>query len=212
MEVPPFFVFSAVALFALTVVAVGVHISMGNFADYEGITLLQEELAVRSSLAQVPSSTRSMRLQGLAEGEDKEAEKDGEDEEEVIRFENDKKVGGGDLMVPISMVDYENLGEGSIVDQVRFLSATPTTLTQHGGQPTHFHLRPVVCSGTPANCLVQMSSRPSGTRYGTGTGGVMIALRGARRGMKGQQRLRLRQRSRLSSPRHRAATSWKTWE
>jgi len=116
-EVPPFFVFSAVALFALTVVAVGVHISMGNFADYEGITLLQEELVVRSSLAQVPSSTRSMRLQGLAEGEDEEAEKDKEDEEEVIRFENDKKVGGGDLMVPISMVDYENLGEGSIVDQ-----------------------------------------------------------------------------------------------
>lgn len=221
---PPFFVFSAVALFALTVVAVGVHISMGNFADYEGITLLQEELVVRSSLAQVPSSTRSMRLQGLAEGEDEEAEKDKEDEEEVIRFENDKKVGGGDLMVPISMVDYENLGEGSIVDQVRFVSLSvarpPVPLfpdTYHADTTRWPADSPAfasgVCSGTPANCLVQMSSRPSGTRYGIGTGGVMTALRGFRGVMtKEQQHRRLRHRSRLSSPRQRGTASWKTWE
>ena len=56
------------------------------------------------------SSGRAMRIQGQA------AETP---PEEVIRFEADKKVGGGDLMVPVSMVDYENLGEGSIVDQVR---------------------------------------------------------------------------------------------
>ena len=128
MEVPPFFVFAAVSLFALTIIAVGVHASLGNFASYEGISLLQEDLVVRSSLALVPSTTRSMRLQGLAEGADDNAGGDAdvdesadEDEDEVIRFENDKKVGGGDLMVPISMVDYENLGEGSIVDQVRHM-------------------------------------------------------------------------------------------
>ena len=99
MEVPPFFVFAAVSLFALTIIAVGVHASLGNFASYEGISLLQEDLVVRSSLALVPSTTRSMRLQGLAEGADDNAGGDAdvdesadEDEDEVIRFENDKKV------------------------------------------------------------------------------------------------------------------------
>lgn len=61
------------------------------------------------------SSLRAARLQSLAETEDKKEEAGGDDE--VIRFENDYKVGGGDLEVPVSMVDYSNLGEGSIVDQ-----------------------------------------------------------------------------------------------
>jgi len=90
----------------VSVVAVSAHYSMGHFSNYHGIALLQEQLV------DVSSSSRGMRLQGLAaETEEKE------EEEEAIRFENDRKVGGGDLMVPVSMVDYENLGEGSIVDQ-----------------------------------------------------------------------------------------------
>ena len=111
MQVPPVFVAATIALVAMTVAAVTVHLSMGSFSRYRGVSLLQEQL-VRSSLAGMPSSTREMRIQGLA------AKEENAEEEEAIRFENDRKVGGGDLMVPVSMVDYENLGEGSIVDQV----------------------------------------------------------------------------------------------
>ncbi len=105
------FVAATIAVAAMMMAAVAVHLSIGSFSSYRGVSLLQEQL-VRSSLAAVPSSSRAMRIQGLAEA-NKEAKP------EVIRFEADKKVGGGDLMVPVSMVDYENLGEGSIVDQVR---------------------------------------------------------------------------------------------
>jgi hypothetical protein len=108
MQVPPVFVAATIAVAVMMMAAVTVHLSIGSFSNYRGVSLLQEQL-VRSSLAAVPSSSRAMRIQGLA------AEKP---PEEVIRFEADKKVGGGDLMVPVSMVDYENLGEGSIVDQV----------------------------------------------------------------------------------------------
>jgi hypothetical protein len=111
MQVPPVFVAATIAVAAMMMAAVAVHLSIGSFSSYRGVSLLQEQL-VRSSLAAVPSSSRAMRIQGLAEA-NKEAKP------EVIRFEADKKVGGGDLMVPVSMVDYENLGEGSIVDQVR---------------------------------------------------------------------------------------------
>ena len=125
MEVPPVFVVATIGLVAMTVVAVTFHLSAGSFSSYRGVSLMDEPL-VRTTLMQMPSSTREMRLQGLAE--DKE-----EEEEEAIRFENDKKVGGGDLMVPVSMVDYENLGEGSIVDQV------PPAATQHLFQPLASH-------------------------------------------------------------------------
>mmetsp|Transcript_40094 Transcript_40094/g.126052 ORF Transcript_40094/g.126052 Transcript_40094/m.126052 type:complete len:148 (+) Transcript_40094:261-704(+) len=57
---------------------------------------------------------KQVRVQALAaEKEEEEAEADAP----AIRYENDYKVGGGDLEVPVSMVDYDNLGEGSIVDQ-----------------------------------------------------------------------------------------------
>lgn len=112
-QVPPVFVAATLLLVVVSVVAVSAHYSMGHFSNYHGIALLQEQLV------DVSSSSRGMRLQGLAaETEEKE------EEEEAIRFENDRKVGGGDLMVPVSMVDYENLGEGSIVDQVRLLIHT----------------------------------------------------------------------------------------
>jgi len=107
-QVPPVFVAATLLLLIMSLVAVVTHYSMGHFSNYRGITLLQEQLV------DVASSTRGMRLQGLAAKEEKAKE----EEEEAIRFESDRKVGGGDLMVPVSMVDYENLGEGSIVDQV----------------------------------------------------------------------------------------------
>jgi len=107
-QVPPVFVAATLLLLIMSLVAVVTHYSMGHFSNYSGITLLQEQLV------DVASSTRGMRLQGLAAKEEKAKE----EEEEAIRFESDRKVGGGDLMVPVSMVDYENLGEGSIVDQV----------------------------------------------------------------------------------------------
>jgi hypothetical protein len=115
MQVPRVFVFATMALAVLSFAVLGFHYSMGHFSNYRGISLFQEEL-VSSSLVQVPSSSRKTRVQGLKE-EQKEGGDD-EDDEDAIRFENDWKMGGGDLMVPISMVDYENLGEGSIVDQV----------------------------------------------------------------------------------------------
>lgn len=55
---------------------------------------------------------KQVRVQALAAEEEEE-----EAEAPAIRYENDYKVGGGDLEVPVSMVDYDNLGEGSIVDQ-----------------------------------------------------------------------------------------------
>jgi len=72
-----------------------------------GIELVSRQAAMRGALRR-----RVPRQQLAAEEADSE-----EDEDPVIRFENDNKVGGGDLQVPVSMVDYENLGEGSIVDQ-----------------------------------------------------------------------------------------------
>eukprot|EP00960_Hanusia_phi_P038224 753336-Hanusia_phi.AAC.4 len=54
---------------------------------------------------------KQSRMQSLA------AQEEEEEEAPAIRYENDYKVGGGDLEVPVSMVDYDNLGEGSIVDQ-----------------------------------------------------------------------------------------------
>jgi len=66
------------------------------------------------------SSLRKSRMQSLAEAEGEkegESKEDTGDNDDVIRFENDYKVGGGDLEVPVSMIDYGNLGEGSIVDQ-----------------------------------------------------------------------------------------------
>jgi len=50
-------------------------------------------------------------------GGEQDGKDEDEDEDSVIRFENDDRVGGGDLMVPVGMIDYENLGQGSIVDQ-----------------------------------------------------------------------------------------------
>ena len=100
------------ALAVLIVTAVSVHLAIGSFRDYpHGVSLLQEDLV------QVASSTRNMRIQSLSHSAAQSAGTKGELEPEAIRFENDNKAGGGDLMVPVSMVDYENLGEGSIVDQ-----------------------------------------------------------------------------------------------
>mmetsp|Transcript_54828 Transcript_54828/g.114669 ORF Transcript_54828/g.114669 Transcript_54828/m.114669 type:complete len:197 (-) Transcript_54828:117-707(-) len=67
--------------------------------------------SMRRKLAILRARHASGRMQQLA---DAPAE---DDDTEYITFENDYKLGGGDLMVPVSMIDYENLGEGSIVDQ-----------------------------------------------------------------------------------------------
>ena len=89
----------------------GIRLTSGE----PGVVLVSRRAAMRSGLrAQLLAGGRGGRMQQLA---DADADADEEEEDPVIRFENDNKVMGGDLQVPVSMVDYENLGEGSIVDQ-----------------------------------------------------------------------------------------------
>merc|ERR1712205_191976 len=118
MRVPHIFVVCSAALAVLSLAAIAAHLSLGHFSSaYRSahtVSLLGGPL-LRGSL--VPGHS-GQRLQDLQEEEaTSEQGGAGEDTEEAIRFENDNRVGGGDLMVPVSMVDYENLGEGSIVDQ-----------------------------------------------------------------------------------------------
>lgn len=89
----------------------GIRLTSGE----PGVVLVSRRAAMRSGLrAQLLAGGRGGRMQQLA---DADADAEEEEEDPVIRFENDDKVMGGDLQVPVSMVDYENLGEGSIVDQ-----------------------------------------------------------------------------------------------
>lgn len=76
------------------------------FPCLKGVTVLRSRTPTARSTAQG--------WQALASSSGGEGSRD---EPDVIRFENDERVGGGDLLVPVGMVDYENLGQGSIVDQ-----------------------------------------------------------------------------------------------
>mmetsp|Transcript_3513 Transcript_3513/g.5606 ORF Transcript_3513/g.5606 Transcript_3513/m.5606 type:complete len:215 (-) Transcript_3513:190-834(-) len=121
-EVPkPLVAAAAVAGLALVVLAV-FQVTYGSYSDELGFQLLSKaDMATAAHLR--PQHLRSARVQKLADEDSEETAGDegnnGEEEKggDVIRFEDDYKVGGGDLEVPVSMVDYENLGEGSIVDQ-----------------------------------------------------------------------------------------------
>ena len=92
----------------------GIRLTSGE----PGVVLVSRRAAMRSGLrAQLLAGGRGGRMQQLADADADADADDDEEEDPVIRFENDNKVMGGDLQVPVSMVDYENLGEGSIVDQ-----------------------------------------------------------------------------------------------
>mmetsp|Transcript_43183 Transcript_43183/g.115514 ORF Transcript_43183/g.115514 Transcript_43183/m.115514 type:complete len:165 (-) Transcript_43183:1013-1507(-) len=76
----------------------------------------RRKLATKAALASTQGNSKA-RYQMLDGTPAAPADAAAENATDYITFENDYKLGGGDLMVPSTMVDYDNLGEGSIVDQ-----------------------------------------------------------------------------------------------
>jgi len=113
-RVPAALVVPAALACALVVAAAGIQL-VGH-SRVQGVSVLESRVPppARGASSHAWQSLATSQAGGGGGGE-----QDGEDEDEdsVIRFENDDRVGGGDLMVPVGMIDYENLGQGSIVDQ-----------------------------------------------------------------------------------------------
>lgn len=135
---------------ALVVAAAGIQL-VGH-SRLQGAIVLQSRVPpARGASSHAWQSLAASKAGGGGGGEE-----DGEDEDSVIRFENDNRVGGGDLMVPVGMIDYENLGQGSIVDQ-RYPRKLP------GQDELEAEMLVCPCRGSPLKPSTSSLARHRGT-------------------------------------------------